>query len=221
MHAGVLASTASSRSLPSRLILPGTLFGGESSLPVDLLIDSGADDSFIDETLARQAGLPLVRLAEPRVVQDLDGRTLARASFRTDTLSLLVSGNHHEQIQFFLIPSSACPVILGSPWLATHNPQLDWSAGTVTAWSVACHSRCLRSAQPPVPLTSCASPPPADLSGVPEAYHDLREVFSKQRALSLPPHRPYDCAIDLRPGAPLPASRLYNLSKPDHGDIYQ
>ncbi|KAI3377276.1 hypothetical protein L3Q82_009176 [Scortum barcoo] len=27
--------------------------------------------------------------------------------------------------------------------------------------------------------------------------------------------RPYDCTINLLPGAPLPASRLYNLSKPD------
>lgn len=41
-------------------------------------------------------------------------------------------------------------------------------------------------------------------------------VFSKQWALSLLPHRPYDCAIDLRPGAPVPSSRLYKLSRPEH-----
>lgn len=35
------------------------------------------------------------------------------------------------------------------------------------------------------------------------------------RALSLPPHRSYDCAIDLLPGVPLPSSRLYNLSDPE------
>ena len=46
-------------------------------------------------------------------------------------------------------------------------------------------------------------------------YHDLRLVFSKETALSLPPHRPYDCPIDLFPGAPLPTSRLYNLSCPE------
>ncbi|XP_059358653.1 uncharacterized protein LOC132097006 [Carassius carassius] len=39
-----------------------------------------------------------------------------------------------------------------------------------------------------------------NLSNVPEEYQDLREVFSKSRAASLPPHRPYDCAIDLVPG---------------------
>lgn len=36
-----------------------------------------------------------------------------------------------------------------------------------------------------------------DLSTIPEVYNDISEV-SKLRALSLPPHRPYDCAIDLR-----------------------
>ncbi|XP_015260796.1 PREDICTED: RNA-directed DNA polymerase homolog [Cyprinodon variegatus] len=38
-------------------------------------------------------------------------------------------------------------------------------------------------------------------------------VFSKSQACSLPPHRPYDCAIDLLPGTPLPSSRLYNISQ--------
>ncbi|XP_043952230.1 uncharacterized protein LOC122819513 [Gambusia affinis] len=54
-----------------------------------------------------------------------------------------------------------------------------------------------------------------DLSTIPSEYHDLAPVFSKTKALSLPPHRPYDCAIDLLPGAPLPSSRLYNISRPE------
>ncbi|KAK7879248.1 hypothetical protein WMY93_033967 [Mugilogobius chulae] len=61
----------------------------------------------------------------------------------------------------------------------------------------------------PMPLS------PPDLSTVPSEYHDLGEVFNKSKALSLPPHRPYDCAIDLLPGAPLPTSRLYKLSGPE------
>ena len=52
-------------------------------------------------------------------------------------------------------------------------------------------------------------------SGVPAIYLDLAEVFSKQRALSLPPHRPHDCTINLQPGAALPTSRLYQLAKPE------
>ncbi|CAM4315278.1 unnamed protein product [Leuciscus chuanchicus] len=44
---------------------------------------------------------------------------------------------------------------------------------------------------------------------LPEEYQDLREVFSESRAASLPPHRPYDCAIDLVPVCdPVPVSVL-------------
>ena len=47
---------------------------------------------------------------------------------------------------------------------------------------------------------------------VPACYHDLEEVFSKKKATTLPPHRPYNCAIDLLPGASPPRGRLYSLS---------
>ncbi|XP_059206306.1 uncharacterized protein LOC131985279 [Centropristis striata] len=50
---------------------------------------------------------------------------------------------------------------------------------------------------------------------VPAVYHGISEVFCKQQALSLPPHRPYDCAINLLPGSTYPRSRLYNISRPE------
>ncbi|XP_040203749.1 uncharacterized protein LOC120935755, partial [Rana temporaria] len=38
------------------------------------------------------------------------------------------------------------------------------------------------------------------------------DVFDKVRAVALPPHRPYDCAIELQPGAVPPRGRVYPLS---------
>lgn len=78
---------------------------------------------------------------------------------------------------------------------------------------------CLCSALPPASLEPSTPSPAVDLSAVPQPYHDLQEVFLKQRALSLPPHRPYDCAIDLLPGAPIPSSHLYHLSRPECEDM--
>ncbi|KAI3359301.1 hypothetical protein L3Q82_002818 [Scortum barcoo] len=54
-----------------------------------------------------------------------------------------------------------------------------------------------------------------DLTRVPPCYHDLQEVFNKTKATSLPPHRPWDCAIDLLPGAPIPKARIYSISGPE------
>lgn len=136
--------------------------GGDTSLlsenlPLSFLKDSGAD-SFMDESLARQMGFPLVRLTEPKVVLDLDGRTLAEVTHLTNSLTLLLFGNHREQIQ-----------------LACHNPQIDWATSSLIGWSGTCHSPCFYSALPPAPPSLHSTPVTVDLSAVPEAYHDIRE----------------------------------------------
>lgn len=74
-----------------------------------------------------------------------------------------------------------------------------------------CHVECLDSAVPAVSPVSVFQEEPIDLSGVPEENHDL---FSHSWAASLPPHRPYDCSIDLLPGTTLLRRRLYSLSTP-------
>lgn len=61
----------------------------------------------VDQSLTRQAGLPTVKLAEPKVVQDFNGHQLVRAMHRSEPMTLLILGNHRERIQLDLIPLSA------------------------------------------------------------------------------------------------------------------
>lgn len=42
-------------------------------------------------------------------------------------------------------------------------------------------------------------------------YRDFTDVFSEVEAEALPPHRTYDCQIDLVPGAVVPAGYIYPL----------
>lgn len=48
---------------------------------------------------------------------------------------------------------------------------------------------------------------------VPPEYTKLLEVFSKTKASGLPPHCPYDCAIDLFPGTTPPRGWIYPQSR--------
>ncbi len=114
---------------------------------------------------------------------------------------------------YFVFPLS--PIVLGHPWLTQNNPQFNWVEGTFLSWGLSCHVKCLVSAMPAVSSVSVFQEEPGDLSGVPEEYHDMRAVFSRSRATSLPPHRPYDCSIDLVPGSTPPRGRLYSLSAPE------
>ncbi len=47
---------------------------------------------------------------------------------------------------------------------------------------------------------------------VPQIYLDFVEVFSEKAANELPPHRPYDCRIDLKPDSSLPYGPIYSLT---------
>ena len=58
------------------------------------------------------------------------------------------------------------------------------------------------------------SPDPSELSNVPTKY---LEVFSKQRASTLPPHRSYDCSMELMPGSSPSRGRIFSLSLPERG----
>ncbi len=66
-----------------------------------------------------------------------------------------------------------------------------------------------------VASTLVERPEPQEIPIVPSDYAAFQDVFSKQAATRLLPHRPWDCAIDLLPGAKLPKGRVYPLSIPE------
>ncbi len=197
-------------------LLPVRLQWAARSQECKALVDSGAEGNFLDFSFARHLHIPIITLDHRIVVKALNGQSLPPVTHSTTPVTLITSGNHTERIIFFLTDSPLAPVVLGHPWLTKHNPRIDWGQSSVAAWSESCYASCLVSACSPVscsPLQDEA----VNLSNVPAEYHDLKEVFSKSRAASLPPHRPYDCAIDLVPGTSPPKGRLYSLSVPERG----
>ncbi len=178
------------------------------------LIDSGAEGHFVDTDLAYRLKLPVVALSQPIAVHALNGLSLPSITHTTGPVRLITSGNHIETINFLLPDTPVTPVVLGHPWLVLHNPHFNWTLNSILSWSESCHASCLLSACPSV---SCSvfQDEQMDLSNVPSEYLDLKRVFSKSRAASLPPHRPYDCAIDLLPGTSPPKGKLYSLSAPE------
>ncbi len=118
-----------------------------------------------------------------------------------------------ELVQFHILKSPRQPLILGYPWLCWHNPNINWETGVIREWGTSCHLTCLKQAS--LLLHSPSASPSPDLYRVTPEYHNLRLVFSKTKATSLPPHWPYDCTIDLLPGTLPPKGRLYLLSAPE------
>lgn len=103
-------------------------------------------------------------------------------------------------------------MILGLRWLSRHNPTIDWENRVLQFKSDYCEEHCLAETlcagmdepyeKPPVPLQE----------QIPLAYHDFLSVFGEEEFKQLPPHRPYDIAIDLVEGAQLPMGPIYSMT---------
>lgn len=147
-------------------------------------------------------------------------------------IQVVVDQKHVELMTFHIFNSPLHPLIFGIPWFQRHNSHIDWTMGNILRWGEGCTQSCLSKEEDLTtqsksgrltavlsltgPQTS-ASPDAdfPDLSQVPQCYMDLKEVFNKTCATSLPPHRAYNCAIDFVPGVTIPKGRLYSHSAPE------
>uniref|UniRef100_A0A3B3DPC6 Gypsy retrotransposon integrase-like protein 1 n=1 Tax=Oryzias melastigma TaxID=30732 RepID=A0A3B3DPC6_ORYME len=201
----------------------------DSIVKANAMIDSGAAGNFIDQGFARANSIPLLPCSSQVAVSAVDGRPLGSGQIRflTPDIQLNIQHNHQEEIRLFAIDSPQSVIILGLPWLETHDPTIIWSSKELIFQSSSCRHHCLQTRDRPMaPDTSsdfrCIATTNISLSelassseSLPAQYHDLQEAFNKQNATRLPPHRPYDCAIDLLPGAVPARGRVFPLSQPE------
>lgn len=101
--------------------------------------------------------------------------------------------------------------MLGLPLLHLHNPSIDWQTSHTKFWSPKCFTDCARIISH-LNVTTVESPNSQSRIHILSEYFALKEVFSPTRQVSLPPHRPWNCVIDLLPGTVPPRSKVYPLS---------
>jgi hypothetical protein len=71
----LMSHTGSFPSLIAHTPLHATLFWGERSKSLRLLIDSGANEGFMDATLVLELGIPTHTISTPMDVKALDGQS--------------------------------------------------------------------------------------------------------------------------------------------------
>ena len=133
------------------------------------------------------------------MANSLNGQNIGRITKAIIPIQLQISGNHKEKISLLIIDTPHSPVILGHPWIVKHGPEVRHE---ILGWSTRCANRCLQETHSPAAVPRLEAVP--NLEKVPEEYLDLKEVFCKSPATCLPPHRPYDCVIKLKPGTTPP-----------------
>ena len=84
-----------------RTLLPTILKWRDQQQEVVALIDSGAEENFMDSCFVAQWGLPTIELRTPMMANALNGQKLAKITQASVPVDLCLSGNHHEQVSFF------------------------------------------------------------------------------------------------------------------------
>ncbi|KAJ3214951.1 hypothetical protein HDU81_001531, partial [Chytriomyces hyalinus] len=109
---------------------PGLLFcqGTINDHPVSILIDSGANPSFIHSSLLFLQDKPLIpqackiKLADGSIVKGQ----------RTEPLELKINNTTFtDTCSFTTVPELAYDLILGKDWLDAHNPSIGWLTNQV------------------------------------------------------------------------------------------
>ncbi|KAI2655949.1 Transposon Tf2-6 polyprotein [Labeo rohita] len=159
---------------------------GHQRIETTASVDSGAAGNFIDQAYAAHLGIVTGALSQPLKVTAIDGRPLSLSpiTHRTQELTLIID-NHSETIQFYVtkIPSPA--IILGHPWLVTHDPLISWTSHWIIHWGATCQELCLRAK-----VGTCSGESGAldvDREAIPVQYRDLAEVFSRPGCLLIAP----------------------------------
>ena len=128
------------------------------------MINPGAEENFLDSCFVAQWGLSTIELKTPMVANMLNGQRLANIIQASVPVGLCLSGNHHEQVSFYVIIFPHAPLVLGHPWLAKHNPHIDWRGKRIVGRSPFCLSNCLLHAQTLLSLAPGSSEVFPDLS---------------------------------------------------------
>ena len=98
---------------------------------VKALLDSGAMEMFVDRTFAEKHGFKLDKLEKPLTVTNVDGSNNSRGKITHEIECNVYYRGHQERMKFDICNLERTDVILGMPWLAAHNPEIDWEKGEV------------------------------------------------------------------------------------------
>jgi len=97
---------------------------------IKALLDSGATGMFMDRQTAAKHGFKLQKLKRLLVVRNVDSTNSRGAIMHQVECNVFYKG-HMEKMRIDVCDLEKTEVILGMPWLAAHNPEINWETGEV------------------------------------------------------------------------------------------
>ena len=98
---------------------------------IKALLDSGTTGMFMDKQTAARHGFKLQKLERLLVVRNVDGTNNSGGAIMHQVECNVFYKGHMERMRMDVCDLGKMEVILGMPWLAAHNPEINWETGEV------------------------------------------------------------------------------------------
>jgi len=98
---------------------------------VEALLDSSVMGLVMSSEFARKQGFKLKKLDRPMYVRNVDGLLNKEGPIEHMVEVNIYYQGHRERTEIDVIGGQKWMVILEMPWLAHHNPEINWRIGKV------------------------------------------------------------------------------------------
>ena len=103
----------------------------QEGVTVEALLDSGAMELVMSLEFAKKQGFKLKKLERSMNIRNMDGSLNKERPIEYMVEVNIYYQGHRERTEIDVIGEQKWIVILGMPWLAHHNPEIDWRIGEV------------------------------------------------------------------------------------------
>jgi len=209
---------------------------------IKALLDSGATGIFMDRQTAARHGFKLQKLERPLMVKNVDGTVNSGGAIMHQVEYNVFYKGHVERMRMDICDLGKTEVILGIPWLAAHNLEINWETGEVKM--MRCPPLCGGRSQKKEKVKRVATEGEEKIvrwviddkedwgrekeieedhrkieEMVPRKFLKWKKVFGKVESERMPMRKIWDHAIDLKKTFKLRKRRIYPLSKNEREEV--
>jgi len=103
----------------------------QERITVEALLDSGVTGLVMSSEFAKKQGFKLKKLERLINVRNINGSLNKEGPIENTVEINIYYQRYRERTEIDVIGGQKWTVILGMPWLARHNPEIDWRTGEV------------------------------------------------------------------------------------------
>jgi len=190
-------------------------------IAVKALLDSRVTGLFMNTTFAKEKGFKMEKLKKPLLVRNVDGMANAEGAIMHQVECNMFFKGHMKRARMNVYNLGKTELILEMPWLAAHNPEIDWKKGEVkmTCCPPICGRRKQEVKKKKVRKMKKDENEEVLKKLVPRRFWKWKKVFGKKESERIPVRKIWDHTIELKEGFMPRKGKVYSLSREEREEV--